>query len=93
MQLEVIRHPAGSSVNFYRPQRTPICHSVHRGWGWGCLADTPLVRHPQADTPRADTHPLQADTHPPADTPLGRLTRPHCSGRYASYWNAFLYLL
>ena len=38
----------------------------------------------QADTPRADT-PL-ADRHPPpADG--------YCSGRYASYWNAFLLLM
>ena len=39
-------------------------------------ADTPLGRHaPWADTPWADT--------PPADG--------HCSGRYGSYWNAFLF--
>ena len=31
--------------------------------------------------------------HPPADTPLADPPPPadgHCSGRYASYWNAFL---
>ena len=49
--------------------------------------DTPLGRHPQVDTPlRADTPSgqtlLWTDT-PPADG--------HCSRRYASYWNAFLF--
>ena len=63
---------------------------------------TPLLgRHPRADTPlpaqappsQADTtallgrhHPhLRADTPPPGDG--------HCSGRYASYWNAFLFCI
>ena len=36
--------------------------------------------------------PLRADTHPQADTP--QVDTPpadgHCSGRYSSYWNAFL---
>ena len=45
------------------------------------MADTP----PQADPPWADTPPL-AD--PPGQTPLPQ--DGHCSGRYASYWNAFL---
>ena len=60
-----------------------VCHSVH-GWGvsasgsGGCTppADTPIGRHPPRQTsPRAD--------NPPPDG--------HCSGRYASYWNAFLF--
>ena len=39
-------------------------------------------RHPREDTPRQTHH--QADTpHPTSDS--------HCSGRYASYWNAFLF--
>ena len=39
----------------------------------------PLGRHPQADTSWAD--PLLQTPHP---------SDGHCSGRYASYWNAFL---
>ena len=65
-------------------------------------ADTPLGRHPHwADTPLG--HPLgrppwqtpRGKTPPWTDTP--RQTLPlspaygYCSGRYASYWNAFLY--
>ena len=46
------------------------------GGGEGGQADTPLGR----ETPP----PQQADTPPPRDG--------HCSGRYASYRNAFLYL-
>ena len=90
---------------FYRPQRscgqgnifTPVCHSVHRGEGV-CLSacwDTP---------PGADTPPGTENRHPPgADTPQSRhtpRTKPppreaessirSTSGRYASYWNAFL---
>ena len=59
-------------------------------------ADTPLGRHPQG------RHPLPSecwDTHPQADIPLKSTcwdTCPHpvgqCSGRYTSYWNAFLLL-
>ena len=70
-------------------------------------ADTPPSRHPpRADTPweqtptRADTPPEQ--TPPRADTPPEQThtsqeqTPPpprygHCCGRFASYWNAFLY--
>ena len=42
--------------------------------------------HPQADTPLS--------RHPLGQTPPGRHPPPsddHCSGRYASYWNAFLF--
>ena len=55
----------------------------------GChlLGRHPLGRHPQADTPLG-RHPIpQAypqDRHPPPPQDG------HCSGRYASYWNAFL---
>ena len=67
-----------------------LSDSVHRG---RC---TPLDRHPPKQTPLwADTlpgqtpslgrHPTWTDTHPPLDG--------HCSGRYASYWNAFLSLI
>ena len=81
---------------------TVICHSVHGG---GCIpppradipwTDTPLARHPPGQIPPGQTppgrHPL--DKHPPGQTPpLGRHPPPldgHCSGRYASCWNAFL---
>ena len=43
--------------------------------------DTPPDRPPRQTPPRADTHTPQADTPHPND---------HCSGRYASYWDAFL---
>ena len=50
-------------------------------------------------TPRQTPSPLQADTPGQILSPLGRhpLGRPpppsdaHCSGRYASYWNAFMF--
>ena len=45
--------------------------------GGGVYPSMHWGRHPPADTP-----PL-ADTLPPLDG--------HCSGRYASYWNAFLF--
>ena len=60
-------------------------------------ADPPRSRPPWEQTPGADTpqsrHPPRADTpwsrHTPrADTPR---RDGHCCGRYASYWNAFLY--
>ena len=54
------------------------------------LADTPLDRHPPADTPPGQTPPGQT---PPADTPWADTSPRDCyySGRYASYWNAFLF--
>ena len=68
---------------------TPVCLSVilFKGMGW----PTPPR---QTDTPRR--HPPWTDTPAPqADPPLGRhLPRDgHCSGWYASYWNAFLFLV
>ena len=73
---------------------TVICDSVHGGgvypsmhWGIHPLwTDTPLGRHP-----------LWADTllgrHPQGRHYPGRHPLPdgHCSGRYATYWNAFLF--
>ena len=67
-----------------------VKNSVHN-WRGGVH---PLDRHPPpldthtryADTPW--THPLPLGRHPWEDTtPLDS----HCSGRYASYWNAFLF--
>ena len=61
---------------------------------------TPLGRHPRADTPLGRHSPLPSacwDTHPIAQCMLGYIPSAatpspggHCSGRYASYWNAFL---
>ena len=68
------------------------------------MADTPQAdTHPQVDTPWTDT-PLQANT-PPRQTPPCSLhagihtpmpspcwdRHGYCCGRYASYWNAFLF--
>ena len=48
------------------------------------------VINPPGQTPRADTPPRK--TPPLGRHPPGRHPPPdgHCSGRYASYWNAFL---
>ena len=57
-------------------------------------ADTP----PRADTPPgADTPPPWGSRHPPSvDTPREQAPTPpadgYCCGRYASYWNAFLFI-
>ena len=64
---------------------------MHTPW-----ADTPQ----QADTSTA-RYPLGSNPSPWADTPWPHSPRAdtpsqadgHCSGRYASYWNAFLFLL
>ena len=60
-------------------------------------SDTPWSA-PRADTPPG--HPLWADTpwadtplvrHPPGRHPLWADTTLECSGRFASYWNTFLF--
>ena len=87
--------PTEVSANFhiYRPQQswgqgnifTPVCHSVHRGVCLSVCWDT--TTPPRADTPRRSrTPPPGADTPPPEADSSKRST----SGRYASYWNAFL---
>ena len=81
---------------------TPVCHSVHRGAVClsACWDTTPWSRHPlpRADTPQS-RHPPRADS-PLEQTPPGDQTPPSpgahsgiwsMSGRYASYWNAFLF--
>ena len=75
---------------------------------WGCTgADKPsradtqgwgVSKHALEQTPPWANTPLQADTLPPGRHPLPSAcwdTHPpdgHCSGRYTSYWNAFLFL-
>ena len=58
-------------------------------WADTSPGQTPPHRHPRANTPWADTLPRQTPLgrHPPRQTPL---RDSHWSGRYASYWNAFL---
>ena len=54
-----------------------VKNSVHRG---GCLA-----RQPPPRPDRLARHPLAGRLYPPPPQADG-----HCSGRYATYWNAFL---
>ena len=80
-------------LDFYRPQRScgmvMFLHvSVILSTGGGVSGRPPgqTPPHPWADTlPWANTPPPRADTLPPRDG--------HCSGRYASYWNAFLFFV
>ena len=68
----------------------PACTEADTPW-----ADTPLGRHPSRQTPSwADTPPGRHPPRqtPPSQTPPGRPPNGHCSGRYASYWNAFLFV-
>ena len=64
--------------------------SVHRGGGGVCLSacwdPTHWSRHPPCSRPPGSRHTPPGSRHPPP----GR--DGHCCGRYASYWNAFLYL-
>ena len=59
------------------------------------VADTPLGKYPPGQTDSLGRHPL-AETPSPGQTPpdqclLGYTpSSGHCSGQYASYWNAFL---
>ena len=77
------RHPLGADTHpgadtprsKHPPEQTPP------------RADTPWSRHPREQTPpRADTPPEQTPPSPGADSGIRSM-----SGRYASYWNAFLY--
>ena len=76
---------------------TGVCHSVHRGSTW---AGTSRQVHPPPQIHSwAGTSPGRytlRQVHPQAGTPPCRNTlnpNGHCSGRYASYWNAFLLIL
>ena len=74
-------------------------------WQIPSLAENPPSRDPPGQRPPGPTPPGQTHSldkhplgrHPPtwADTRPPRQRPPsdgHCSGRYASYWNAFLFL-
>ena len=91
-------------VNFYRPQRncegyvfTGVCLSTGvAGVGWEVSASVHAgipPSHPGADTPQEQTPPKSR--HPPEQTPPKSRHPPrygdYC-GRYASYWNAFLFV-
>ena len=80
---------------------TPVSHSVHRGGVWQThlrqtypLRQThpPRQKHPPGRHTLLGRHPLWVD-NPLGNPPPRQTPRPldgHCSGRYASYWNAFL---
>ena len=58
-------------------------------------ADTPRSGTPpggQVHSPRAD-NPLWDQVHPPRDQVHTPPRYGHCRGRYASYWNAFLFTM
>ena len=76
---------------------TPVCHSVHRGVSASVYAG---IHPPGANTPLGSRHPHPRSRHP-TPTPPGSRQTPPCSacweiratsGRYASYWNAYLLL-
>ena len=79
-------------TNYYRPQRscgqgyvfTRVCDSVHRGGG---LPQCNLGYHhpPGSMHPPGKHPPPEACTPREADSGIRSM-----SGRYASYWNAFL---
>ena len=58
-------------------------HLIHTTMGY-----TPLGRYSPIQPPTPGRHP-PGQTTPLSQTPP--LPNGHCSGRYASYWNAFLY--
>ena len=82
--------PQGGGVHPRQQTTPPTRHPTRQSPPW----QTPPIRHtlprhtpPQADPHLADTK--MADTHPPGRHPPPR--NGHCSGRYASYWSAFLF--
>ena len=64
-----------------------VSHSVHRGVCiLACIgADTATPVYPSIQHAFGKTPPVYPSMH------WGRHPPGHCSGRYASYWNAFLY--
>ena len=81
---------------------TPVCHSVHRGGSAPLPGRTPLPwRTPPArenPPPCQGELPLPARETPPPPGPDPPPREADCSirstsGRYASYWNAFLFCM
>ena len=71
------KHQQGTELHFYRPQT-----KLRKG---NIFPSVCQEFYPRGVYPPGQTHPW-ADTPPPkADG--------YCSGRYASYWNAFLFVL
>ena len=70
---------------------TPMCDSVHGGV-WQTPPGEISIPPGQTPNPTGQTPP-PGQTPPWADIPLGTPAPRggHCSGRYASYWNAFLF--
>ena len=84
---------------------TPVCLSTGRGGLPQCRDTTPLgAGTPRADTPQEQASPPRSrppqSRNPREQTPTG--SRPprdqappqangYCCGRYASYWNTFLF--
>ena len=79
--------PPGADTPWEQTPPTPLGADTPR------KQTPPRSRHsPEADTPPKQTpprsrHPLQADTPPPLGADSGIRSM---SGRYASYWNAYL---
>ena len=87
-------------ADFYRPQKklrkgnifTRVCQEFCPQGGV-CQTPPVLGRHPPRQTRQTPPTPLWADT-PLGRHPLGIHLPPadsYCSGRYTSYWNAFLF--
>ena len=81
-------------IDFYRPVRNSSCGkamflqaSVILSMGEGGSGRHPPGRHTPGQTHPLGRHPPWADTSPPNPGDG------HCSGRYASYWNALLSLV
>ena len=97
LHVSVILSTGGGRQTPLADRQTPLLAGRHP------LADTPPGRHspgrhsPGRQThswhpPGRQTHRWQADApwaDTPGQTPPSRDS--HCSGRYASYWNAFLF--
>ena len=71
------------NAEIYTPQVDTPPGQTPPSWADTLPGQTP----PRADTPFLGRHPL--GRHPLSTHPLPRDC--HCSGRYASYWNAFLF--
>ena len=75
---------------------TGVCDSVHRGGSASVHAGIPLPpsrNPPRADPPGPGRPPRSRQTPPHSTPPEADCSIRSTSGRYASYWNAFLLLL